>query len=222
MKTAKAKITEILLDGSLQIDCSPEMIPSSGQYLLAHNPASNTPLPVSIFPSITTPNGFRSAPLHTNWQPADSLILRGPIGHGFQMPASAKKIALLAFENSYATLQGLISIALKQNAEIVLLSDLREINLPEIIEVQPLRAAIDIFAWADYVAIDIARENLPRLKEILQKQKQVAIKYEAQVLIHAPMSCGGLAECGLCALHLNHEWKMICKEGPVFNLSDVL
>jgi hypothetical protein len=71
--------------------------------------------------------------------------------------------------------------------------------------------------WADYAAFDIQRENLIQLKEMLKEQNQLPLKNEAQILIQTSMPCGGIAECGVCALTLNHEWKMICKEGPVFN-----
>ena len=222
MRIANGKVEEIFLDGSARIDCPPDLIPSPGQYLLAHAPASDLPLPVPLFFASTSPNGFRCAPLSVKCQPADEINIRGPIGHGFSIPASAKKIALIAYEESSARLQGLIPVALKQNAEIVLLCDSQLKDVPEIIEVQPLQSLNDILKWADYSAIDIARENLNQLREMLGKQDQVKNKYEAQILIHAPMPCGGVAECGVCALTLSHKWKMICKEGPVFELSEVL
>ena len=222
MKTGQGKIEEILLDGSLRIQCPLDLIPATGQYLLAHNPASDSPLAVSLFFASTSPNGFRCAPIKTNWQPADQINIRAPIGHGFSIPASAKKIALIAYEESSARLQGLIPMALKQNAEIVLLCDSQEINVPEIIEIQPLHSIHDVLSWVDYVAIDIARENLNQLRGKLGKHNQAQNKYEAQVLIYTSMPCGGVAECGICALTLSHEWKMICKEGPVFQLRDVL
>lgn len=222
MKNAKGKIAEILLDGSLQIDCSPEMIPSAGQYLLAHNPASNSPLAVSIFSTDSTPNGFRSAPLTVTWHPGDSINLRGPIGHGFSIPNSAKKIAFVIFDDSIAYLRPVIASALKQNAEIVLICNATPTDLPEIIEIQPMQSLFDVMKWADYVAMDIARERLNQLREMLREQEQVQIKTEAQVLIRAPMPCGAVAECGVCALSSGHDWKMICKDGPVFDLKEIL
>src|SRR5262245_50801622 len=113
MKIENGKVNEILLDGSLRIHCSPDLIPSPGQYVLAHSPASDAPLPVAIFYCDSAPNGFRSAPVTTQWQPGESLILRGPIGHGFNIQPSANKFALVAFERSIAHVYGLISPALK-------------------------------------------------------------------------------------------------------------
>lgn len=221
MKTGQGKIKEILLDGSLQIECSADLIPSPGQYVLAHNPASDSPLPVSLFFMESSPYGFRCSSPAVNGKPGDLINLRGPIGHRFQIPASAKKIALVAFENSVACLYGLIPLALQQNAEVALVCDSQNVNLPEVIEIQPIQSLLDVMNWADYVAIDIARENLNQLKEKLGEQYQLKNKFEAQILIHAPMPCGGIAECGVCALTLSHEWKMICKDGPVFKLSEI-
>jgi hypothetical protein len=51
----------------------------------------------------------------------------------------------------------LIPLALKQGAEIVLVSDKATADLPEIVEVQPLKAMLEILQWADYAALDVAR-----------------------------------------------------------------
>lgn len=222
MKIGKGKIAEILLNGSLWVECSPDLIPSPGQYLHAYKPASDAPLPVSLFSIESTPSGFRSAPPASfDCAPGDVIDLRGPLGHAFQIPPFAKKIALIALDDSIARLYGLISLSLKQNAEIVLVCNSAQGDLPEVVEIQPLQALTDVLKWADYAAFDVQRENLNRLKEMLKNENQLSPKIEAQILVHAPMPCGGIAECGVCGLTLNREWKMICKEGPVFNF-DVL
>lgn len=223
MKTATGSIEEMFWDGSARITCPPELIPAPGQYLFAHAAASDSPLAIPLFSSLPFPHGFRSAPtVPTHWQPGDLLHLRGPIGHGFLLPTSVRKLALVAFDDFPSRLLSLIPLALKQNAEIVLVSDSSAMDLPEIVEVQPLHALMDVLQWADYSALDVDRENLSQLKERLEANPQVTAKCEAQVLIRAPMPCGALADCGVCALILHHEWKMICREGPVFGLRELL
>jgi dihydroorotate dehydrogenase electron transfer subunit len=224
MKTAKGKLEEIYLDGSARIACPPELTPAPGQYLLAHADGSDSPLPVPIFSSLPSPqSGFRSAPgLPASWRPGQSLHLRGPIGHGFTIPAAARKMALVAFDDSPARLLGLLSSALKQNAEVVVICNSTPEDLPEIVEVQPLKALPDTLQWAEYAAMDVSRENLNQLRDRLAAKEQVTAKIEAQVLIRSPMPCGALAECGVCALTIHHDWKMICKDGPVFELRDLL
>ncbi|GAB4498262.1 MAG: dihydroorotate dehydrogenase electron transfer subunit [Anaerolineales bacterium] len=224
MKNAKGKIEELFLDGSARIACPPELTPAPGQYLLAHASDSDSPLAVPLFSSmILSQIGFRSAPpVPSSWRPGDSLSLRGPIGHGFTIPPSARKVALVAVDDLPFRLRGLIVPALKQNAEIVLVCNSEAHDLPEVIEVQPLQALTDALHWADYAALDVSRENLDQLKERLAGKEQVMAKIEAQVLIRAPMPCGALADCGVCALSLHHDWKMICKDGPVFGLKELL
>ncbi|HNH27687.1 MAG TPA: hypothetical protein PLR93_11735, partial [Anaerolineales bacterium] len=157
-----------------------------------------------------------------SWQPGQLLHLRGPIGHGFNLPLSARKIALVAFDDIPAHLLGLLSQALKQNAEVVLVSNSSVEDLPEVVEIQPVKGLLDVLRWADYVAMDVNREKLNQLKEMLAGKDQITAKVEAQVLIHAPMPCGALADCGVCALSIDHDWKMICKDGPVFELKEIL
>jgi hypothetical protein len=232
MKNGEGLLSEIYLDSRARIICPPDLVPAPGQYILAHpkGGGSNLPLAVPVFFSDSTPNGFRSAPfLPLSWLPGRQLNLRGPLGHGFSVPAFARKVALIAFDESPARLHGLIHIALKQDAEVVLVSNMVMDDMPEAVEVQPLQALIDIYQWADYAALDVARENLNRLGGMLGKGEQAkggtlsASKgpRETQVLIRAPMPCGALAECGVCALTTRHEWKMICKDGPVFELSSI-
>jgi hypothetical protein len=36
------------------------------------------------------------------------------------------------------------------------------------------------------------------------------------------MPCSALAECGVCSLRQRRGWKMICREGPVFELGELL
>ena len=224
MKNATGKLEEIFLDGSARITCPPEMIPAPGQYLLAHAHGSDSPVPVPLFSSVVHPqNGFRSAPeIPSLWKPGDTLHLRGPIGRGFSIPASARKITLIAFDTLPFRLLGLIGHALKQFAEVTLVCDERMENLPEVVEIQPLKGFTDAYQWSDYTAIDINRENIFQLKEKLEGMEQVRSQREAQVLLRAPMPCGGIAECGTCALSLKNEWKQICKDGPVFHLKELM
>jgi hypothetical protein len=223
MRNGQGQLVEIYLDSRSRIKCAPDLIPAPGQYILAHANGSDSPLAVPIFFSDSAPNGFRAAPfLPLAWTLGTQLNLRGPLGHGFSIPAFAHKVALITFDESPARLHGLISIALKQDAEVVLVSNMVLDDMPEAVEIQPSQALTDIYQWADYAAFDVARENLNQLGEMLGEQEQAKAPREAQVLVRAPMPCGALAECGVCALTIRHEWKMICKDGPVFELNSIL
>jgi len=220
MHRGNGRISEILLeDGQrfARITCPASLIPAAGQYVLAGD-ASDSPLPVPLFYTDSAAESFLTLlPETVFWQPGQELALRGPLGRGFELPASASKIALVAFDEPLTRLRGLIKPALKQAAAVVVLSDFAVGSLPDEVEVQPMGELAETLQWADYVAFDVARENLFQLKEMLELQKQVTVKSAAQILIRTAISCGGLADCGVCAVSLKSGWALACKEGPVFD-----
>ncbi len=224
MHTGKGRIVELILEDGcryVQVACPENLIPAPGQYLLAGD-ASDSPLPVSIFYTDFAPESFiASMSANVNWKPGDVLSLRGPLGRGFSVPLGARKIGLIAFDDSPVRLRGLIQPALKRDASVVLLCASSVDHLPDEVEVQPLSALDDVLKWSDYIAVDVTRENLPELKERLSGNTQRSAWHEAQVLVHTQMPCGGVADCGVCAVITRSSWKLACKDGPVFDLREI-
>ena len=225
MHSGKGQVLELILeDGGRQarIVCPSHLIPSPGQYLLAGD-GSDSPLPVPLFHTDSAAQGFVAAsPIPDSWNPGMELQLRGPLGRGFSLPFTARKVGLVAFAASPLRLRGLVRPALKQNAGVVMVCEGSPDHLPDDVEVQPISAMSDIVEWADYLALDVARENLDQLRERLGKLNQLAARNEAQVLVHTPVPCGGIAECGICAVTFNSGWKLACKDGPVFDWREIL
>lgn len=231
MYTKKGYVAEMILWDGLRharINCPANLVPAPGQYLLASDSSDATlsvskcsTLPVPIFHTDFAPQGFIAAPpVPDSWNPGHEVYLRGPLGRGFVLPSFARKVALVAFDASPARLYGLIAPALTQKAAVVLLCDSLLDNLPDAVELQPISALPEIMDWADYIAFDIARENLPGLSEQAFNGNPTKALSEAQVLIRTPLACGGIAECGVCAVTAKSGWKMACKDGPVFNWHD--
>ena len=222
MHTGTGRIAELLLeDGCLyaRIVCPNPLIPGPGQYLLASRGVDSS-LPVPIFHTDSAPQGF-TGPALDSWKPGDVLHLRGPLGHGFTLPAAARKVGLVAFDGPPSHLRGLIPLALRQDASVVLLCSSTTDHLPDEVEVQPVSALDEIAQWADYVAVDADRDNVPELLQRLGARMPLRALSAAQILVRTPIPCGGLADCGVCALTTRNEWKLACKEGPVFNLSGI-
>jgi NAD(P)H-flavin reductase len=224
MNTGKGQVLELILEDGrryLRLACPPGLIPGPGQYLLASN-GSNSPLPVPLFYTDSAPQGFvAAAPMTAAWGPGRTLSLQGPLGRGFSLPLAARRVGLVAYDDSPARLRGLIRPALKQDAGVALVCNSAPEDLPDDVEVQPLSALNDILEWADYAAFDVARENLYQFREELEKQHQLTAGMGAQVLIRTAIPCGGIAECGVCAVTLKLEWKLACKDGPVFDWRDL-
>lgn len=223
MYTKKSYVAEMILRNGLRharIDCPANLVPAAGQYLLASDSSDST-LPAPIFYTESVPQGFIAAPpFPDSWNPGQEVYLRGPLGRGFVLPSSARKVALVAFDASPARLYGLIAPALTQKAAVVLLCNSLLDNLPDAVELQPISMLPEIMDWADYIAFDVARDNLPGLSERAFNGAPKKALYEAQVLIRTPLACGGMAECGVCAVMVRSGWKMSCKDGPVFNWND--
>lgn len=231
MGQASGELVELYLENGLtagRLLCTQNLIPSAGQYLLAHDPAflahggpgrANALLPTPVFGAGSAPGGFLAAPpIPPAWRPGVSLSLRGPLGRGFSLPVSARCVALIALGETAARLNPLLASALEQDAAVVLVSDLDLPDLPPEVELQPLAALGEVVKWADYLGLDLPRESLLGLRERLGFDRQAGVRYGAQALIVTPMPCGGMAECGVCAVTVRRGWKMACKDGPVFDL----
>jgi dihydroorotate dehydrogenase electron transfer subunit len=221
MAQAEGRVTEIYADlgsGVARIACPAGMVPAPGRYLLAFVPGSDSPLAAPVFSAGPVPGGFLAAPsLPAEFlAPGAALSLRGPLGHGFGLPPSARRVALAGLDESPARLSGLIRPALEQGAAVVLLTDAPVAGLPAEVEIQPLAALAEVCAWADYLALDLPRSRLPGLPSVRWPA-------QAEALVLAPMPCGDLGECGVCAIHLSRGgWKLACRDGPVFPLAELL
>ena len=220
MHTGQGQVVELVLEDGVRlvhIACPLNLIPAPGQFLLASD-GSDSPLPVPVFYTDSTAVGFIAAPLTDNtWSPGQELRLRGPLGREFELPLSARRVALIAFDNPPVRLRGLIQPALTQDAAVVLLCDMASERLPDEVEVQPLSALADVIRWADYMGLDAARENRYELAERIGQANPALAVREAQVLVRTPIPCGGVADCGVCAVSLKSGWTMACKDGPVFD-----
>jgi len=215
----------VLLDGkpSARIQCDVNLIPAPGQYLLAYAGASDSPLADSVFLAKSFTDGFLAAPpMPTSWNPGTRLHLRGPLGHGFVLPNDARRVALIAHDDSPARLFALLDLALKQEASIVLVCQTPLDDLPLQVEVQPMGALLDACNWADYIAVEARRESLPELKKMLGRSSPLIVKHDAQILVRTLMPCGALAECGVCTVESHRGQLLACKDGPVFELKDLL
>src|SRR5574341_1590011 len=100
---ASGTIVELLLmDGlpAARIQCRAGLIPAPGQYLLAHADGSKAPLATVIFAAETREDEIICAPSAPSaWGPGTRLHMRGPLGHGFALPDTARRVALIAGEN---------------------------------------------------------------------------------------------------------------------------
>lgn len=224
MIEAAIQLLEVQLAGaglvSGTIPSPPRLAVKPGQYLLAHAPGLPETLPSVLFPSRIAKDEITLAPpLPPAWQPGTALNLRGPLGKGFHLPSAARRVALAALDAHPFRLLPLIAPALAQGTEIALFTPLIPPGLPPEVEVLPIHALQEAPAWADYLAIDLPQAALPGLQTRLGLKPGRSLACAAEVLLLADMPCGGLAECGVCAVKTHTGWRYACKDGPVFDFA---
>lgn len=209
------------------IECPPAAVPGAGRYLLAWSPDDpDAPLAQPLFLSELVDGGFAAAPpVPPAWEPGTRLQLRGPLGHGFNPPCAVRRLALAALGATHRRLLPLLHHALAVGASVALFTDLliETAGLPSALEINPLAALPDSLLWADFLALDAPLERIADLPKILGLSPETRrLPCPAQVLVAAPMPCGGVGGCGACSLETPHGWKTACDDGPVFPLEALL
>lgn len=225
MRVYTGQVKEIhidsLGDASALITCHLSAVPPPGRYLLAVD--DQAVLGTVLFQMAGVKDGFITAPSAPNlWEPGTQLTLHGPLGVGFFLPVETRRLGVVAPGGTISRLLPLAESVLRQDIAVSLFSDAPLPALPSAIEASPVAALPEALAWADFLVIDLPLDKLPALEGILDPARQVRSLCPGQVLIHAPMPCVGLADCGVCALKTRRGWKLACKDGPVFMLEDLL
>lgn len=197
--------------------------PLPGQYLQAYHPAEpGSPAPVTLFlggladPGLGSLSWVTAPTIPATWNPQDQVLLRGPLGTGFNLPETASRIALAAFGSTTDYLLPLAEEALVGNREVAIFTDDQFPQLPASIEVSPLSALADGIRWAEYLA---ASTPLEMLSSSQTRLDYLGAAPGSEVLVLSPMPCGALGACGVCALRSDSgKTLLVCEEGPVFPL----
>jgi hypothetical protein len=219
------RVSEIRLGsgGHLEacLSCSEGAVPSAGQYLLASDPSdSNMSLGVPIFLIERIEQGFWSAPLFpATWGPGTILHLAGPLGHGFNLPRNLQRLGLAVLGETNSRLMPVIQQAANTHVGMTLFTDLSLPKLSSAVEVYPLATLSDSLDWPDFLALDVPLERLAELRDVLGLPHGTGLPCPAQALITTPLPCVGMAQCGACAVPVRRGWKLVCEDGPVFDLS---
>jgi len=228
VRSTIARIHESILDSSgstsVSIKCPKAVIPAPGQYL--HAWSIDEPLTSEstiLFASQIYEDGFKTdAPVPISWGPGTNLELIGPLGNGFKIPDFIRHMILVTTENSIARLLPIINIALEQDIEQVLFTDCEIQTNTSALEILPLFELGNALSWGEFLCIDTHRDSLNVLIEILEEEVISQIPESSQILIKTSFPCRGLASCGACFVPVKKKWKYICRDGPVFNLKEIV
>ena len=76
----------------------------------------------------------------------------------------------------------------------------------------------DFIDWADQI---YACGPLAMYQRIASQRQQQHVKKTIQISLEVRMGCG-LGACYGCSIKTRHGMKQVCKDGPVFNLEEIL
>jgi dihydroorotate dehydrogenase electron transfer subunit len=182
----------------------------------------SAPLARALFPTARATHGFQTSDLPPQWGAGAPLMLRGPLGRGFELPGELRRLALASLGQDSSRLRPLMDEALAQGAEVTLFDDGRPRGLPPAVEALPLSSLADALSWPDFLALDFPYNALAGLNRIFGPRPSLQRPLPAaQALVRTPMPCGGCAGCGACAVQTRRNWKLACEDGPVFDLGEL-
>lgn len=207
------------------LDLPEKYHPKPGQYLPCQSLTNEADIPYHPLFSVFSPAGQNFlGPLPPRWQVGDQIACLLPQGKGFNLPKSARRVALLALAGQPIQTLPLIEPALKQNAAVAVFFQEHPNPdiltwLPSSVEVSPISALQENLDWPDYMAMALPRDRLDVLSSLFG---QGLPGISGQVLVITEMPCRGMGECGVCAVKTRHSWRLACADGPVFPLKELL
>ncbi len=178
----------------------------------------------------------------TQWlsqrQSGENLDILGPLGHGFQVNPTAKNLLLVAGGIGIAPLIYLAEEALKAGKNVTLVAGARTAD--QLVPTSRLPPGIDFKVAtedgsAGYKGLVTALlpENAAKADQVficgpMPMLKAIAANYASsftdkpvQVSLEVRMGCG-LGFCYACTINTAQGLKQVCKDGPVFEMSDVV
>jgi len=215
------EIAATLNGRAIRISNQLSRVPEPGEYFLAFAPGTSQVLPTALFPyemyleSLTLCGYFPA-----EWQPGTSLNIQGPLGNGFHPSSIAGKIALLAIDASLSDrLYALMLQSLSRGLAVAWVAESFPEQFPPQVELLEASELVEAVTWSDYTAAAVPLAGLGALLNTLDRHPE--LKKKVDVLVDTPMVCGN-ARCGVCSVETKKGWKLACKDGPVFNLEEVV
>jgi dihydroorotate dehydrogenase electron transfer subunit len=166
----------------------------------------------------------------------DTLSWLGPLGNGFKISSESRNLLLIAGGMGIAPLCFLAADALKTGRSVTLLAGAK--TACQICPSEFIPSGCSMITATEDGSLGIKGMVTALLTEHLQSADQVFIcgplpMYKAmaklidlqaknvQVSLEVRMGCG-LGFCYSCTIKTQQGLKQVCKDGPIFNLQDIL
>jgi NAD(P)H-flavin reductase len=222
MRSVICKVDEIFLDGlaTARIKCPLGFAISPGQTIFISDPIIVYKFPLQKVTVLEQINSTFSIldPIPDWFYPGKEILVDGPFGSGFTIPAGANKILLFSLRSSANLVLSIIKNQYKANTKICLISSQSEQSIDPTIELLPQQQFLEALIWADYCAIEINKPQFPILQDQMVVFSQKNNLPSIQIYIESETPCNGITTCGVCTIK-NRQNKVVylCKDGPVIN-----
>ena len=178
----------------------------------------------------------------------DVLDVIGPLGRPFEIDARTRTLLLIGAGVGLPALLLLARESVAKGRAVTLLAGAADIAalpppflLPGEVEYQsfaglqiadfrlqidPTAAQSTIYnlqsaiGWADQVCAALPSDQLSALRDAIRAVKFRWERGFASVLLEGPLVCG-VGACGICVVDLRRGTRMLCSDGPVFDLRDL-
>jgi dihydroorotate dehydrogenase electron transfer subunit len=177
----------------------------------------------------------------TEWlsrrKPGDQVATFGPLGRGFTVKDSSRNLLLVAGGIGIAPLIWLAEEGIAKGQNVTLLAGARtaaqvfpEAMLPPEVELVVTtedgslgrrglvsEAFADYLPWADQV---FACGPNPMFRALAEARRKLGLRKSVQILMEERMCCG-TGVCFSCAVFARKGPRLVCKDGPMFEIHEV-
>ncbi|HSM24266.1 MAG TPA: hypothetical protein VK856_05330 [Anaerolineaceae bacterium] len=217
MKTYNRQITTIRKFGNKELISFGKEFDNlrPGQFFLGYDPERDFHVRPVYFVSSQDENYFLR-PEESSWSLGDTIIIKGPIGNGFSDLSIYQNLLLVSLGTNHGALTPLMETGLKSNKNVSVSVQYPEIQFSPSVEIVLPESLEESFDWADFIFVEINRDDLQNQHGLLKKIELSNIPCE--LLIYCPILCSGNAECMMCTVNTKIGKIKTCKQGQVFDL----
>lgn len=167
-------------------------------------------------------------------QPGEKIDIIGPLGNGFSLHSGANRLLLVAGGMGIAPLAFLAQVAVREGRSVTLL--LGAGTKDQVYPRQLLAPGLNLVVATEDgsegrkgLATDFVKELAAQADQVLacgpinmyKAMRKVLSGKPVQVSLEAWMGCG-LGACYACTALTRHGPRQVCRDGPIFDLEDIL
>lgn len=167
----------------------------------------------------------------------DTLNILGPIGHSWTVDAAARQLLLVGTTGLVGSLLALATSALRRHCAVTMVlggpigPGLPAGLVPADVEyhlgrgLDPAGAALDLLddgtiRWADAIFAALPASSWSRLAQRVERTRVRWDRGLAQADAEMALPCA-VGVCGVCELPVGRKARLVCVDGPIFDLRDL-